>query len=113
MPELADIAVDWVKMDLPSYPKVVKKPMDLSTIRKKLNDGDYATASNFRDDFKLMIRNCYAFNPPKNPVNESGKALDRLFDEKWKQLPPLHAEESDQEDDEMDSDDETARQART
>lgn len=103
--------IDWIKMDLPSYPKVVKKPMDLSTLRKRLNDGEYSTADKFREEFKLMIRNCFAFNPPKNPVHEAGKALDRLFDEKWKQLPPLHAEESEDEDEEDDanSEDERAR----
>jgi len=102
--------VDWQKMDLPSYPKIVKKPMDLSTIRRKLDGGEYDTAREFYDDFKLMIRNCFAFNPSGTPVNIAGQELQRLFDEKWKGIPPLRAEESEDEEDEGDDSDEEERQ---
>ncbi|KAK0473198.1 hypothetical protein IW261DRAFT_1423737 [Armillaria novae-zelandiae] len=98
--------VDWVNLDLPTYPKIVKKPMDMATMRKKLDNGDYPSAQKFCDDFKLMIRNCFAFNPQGTPVNMAGIELQRLFDLKWKALPPLH-EISEEEDDEEDpSDDE-------
>ncbi|KAF8168327.1 hypothetical protein B0H34DRAFT_670517 [Crassisporium funariophilum] len=99
--------VDWVKMEIPAYPKVVKKPMDLSTIRRKLEEGHYSTAQKFYDDFKLMIRNCFSFNPAGTPVNLAGIELQRLFDEKWKHLPPLHeASEAEDEDEDEESDDE-------
>ncbi|CAA7264706.1 unnamed protein product [Cyclocybe aegerita] len=105
--------VDWVRMELPHYPRIVKKPMDLSTIRKKLDNGDYETAQNFYDDFKLMIRNCFLFNPSGTPVNIAGQELQRLFDEKWKNLPPLHLpappESDDDDEPEEDSDDERQR----
>jgi len=86
--------------------------MDLSTIRKKLDSGEYDTAQNFYDDFKLMIRNCFTFNPSGTPVNVAGQELQRLFDEKWKGLPQTHPEPSDEEDDEEeeDEDEERARQ---
>ncbi|PCH33446.1 Bromodomain-containing protein [Wolfiporia cocos MD-104 SS10] len=97
--------VDWVKLDIPQYPKIIKKPMDLSTIRRKLQDGEYSTPEKFREDFKLMVKNSLMFNPPKNPVHEAGKELDRIFDEKWKQLPPLRSQDmSDDEDDDEDDD---------
>lgn len=97
--------VDWVKMEIPQYPKIIKKPMDLSTIRRKLADGEYTTPDKFREDFKLMVRNCLTFNPPKNPVHESGKELDRVFDEKWLHLPPLHSQDPSDEEDDYDEDD--------
>ena len=90
-------------MDLPTYPKVVKKPMDLSTIRRKLDNGEYEGPQNFYEDFKLMIRNCFNFNPTGTPVNLAGSDLQRLFDEKWKSLPPLRAEDSEDEDEVEDS----------
>ncbi|KAF8649828.1 hypothetical protein AX16_005593 [Volvariella volvacea WC 439] len=102
--------VDYVKLDLPTYPKIVKKPMDLSTMRKKLDNHEYPNAQKFCDDFKLMIRNCFAFNPAGTPVNQAGIELQRLFDEKWKNLPPLrNASEDEDEDDEDDSDAERQR----
>ncbi|KAF8078375.1 bromodomain-containing protein [Lyophyllum atratum] len=102
--------VDWVRLDLPSYPKMVKKPMDLSTIRKKLDNNLYPTAHKFFDDFKLMIRNCFVFNPAGTPVNQAGIELQRVFDEKWKALPPLREVASDEEDEEEEDDSEEERQ---
>ncbi|PIL29378.1 hypothetical protein GSI_09430 [Ganoderma sinense ZZ0214-1] len=103
--------VDPVNMGIPEYPNFVKKPMDLSTMKKKLDAGEYSTAEKFRDDFKLMIKNCTTFNPPSNPVHEAGKALQHLFDEKWKNLPvPRSHDASDEEDEDNDeSGDERAR----
>ena len=60
-------------MGIPEYPKVVKKPMDLSTMKKKLDAGKYPTPEKSRDDFRLMIKNCLLFNPPDNPIHEAGK----------------------------------------
>jgi len=80
--------------------------MDLSTMRKKLDGGDYASAKDFYNDFKLMIKNCHAFNPQGTPVQIAGAELQRLFEDKWKNLPPLH-EVSESEDGDDSEDDET------
>ncbi|KAJ7102170.1 bromodomain-containing protein [Mycena belliarum] len=103
--------VDHVKLEIPSYPKIVKKPMDLSTMRKKLDNHEYPTAQKFYDDFKLMIRNCFAFNPSGTIVNQAGIELQRLFDDRWQNLPPLHevSEDDDEEDDEESEDEDTQR----
>lgn len=99
-----------MKLDLPTYPKIVKRPMDLATMRKKLDAQEYNSAQKFYDDFKLMIRNCFAFNPPGTPVNQAGVELQRLFDEKWKGLPAFHTVSDDEYDEEEDdSEDERAR----
>lgn len=103
--------LDWVKLEIPSYPKIIKKPMDLSTIRRKLDNNEYRNAESFHDDFKLIIRNCFTFNPAGTPVNTAGQELQRLFDEKWKNLPPLRrTPESDDEDDEDEVDSEDERE---
>ena len=55
-----------------------------------------------------MIRNCFHFNPAGTPVNMAGIELQRVFDEKWKNLPQpkphaydddMDAEDDDNEDD--------------
>ncbi|KAG5639317.1 hypothetical protein H0H81_004520 [Sphagnurus paluster] len=102
--------VDWVKLDIPTYPKLVKKPMDLSTIRKKLDANMYPTAMKFFEDFKLMIRNCFVFNPAGTPVNQAGIELQRVFDDKWKSLPPLRDSMSDDDEEEDEDDSEEERQ---
>lgn len=102
--------IDWQELGIPTYPKLIKRPMDLSTIRKKLDGGEYDTAQNFYDDFKLMIRNCFIFNPSGTPVNLAGQELQKLFDDKWKGLPPLQVQEaSDEEEEEEEDSDEERR----
>ncbi|KAH6917622.1 hypothetical protein BKA70DRAFT_1215831 [Coprinopsis sp. MPI-PUGE-AT-0042] len=105
--------VDWVKLELPSYPKIVKRPMDLSTMKKKLDNGDYPNPQKFLEDFKLMIRNCMAFNPSGTPVCTAGQQLQKLFDEKWRGLPPLRpppvSEDEDEDEEDEDSDAERQR----
>lgn len=103
---------DAVKLEIPSYPKIIKKPMDLSTMRRKLENHEYQNASKFFDDFKLMIRNCFTFNPAGTPVNQAGIELQRLFDEKWKNLPPLReASEGEEEEEEDESEEERNRRS--
>lgn len=80
-------------------------------MRKKLENHEYPSASKFFDDFKLMIRNCFTFNPAGTPVNQAGIELQRLFDEKWKNLPPLReaSEEEDEDPEEGESEEERNR----
>jgi hypothetical protein len=109
-PPVFDWILDWVKLAIPDYPKIVKKPMDLSTMRGKIDSGAYPTADKFRDDFKLIISNCFLYNPPGTPVHQAGVDLKKLFEEKWKGLPPLRPEsEDEEEEDDTDTDEERAR----
>ena len=78
-------------------------------MRSKLDSGAYHTAEKFRDDFKLIISNCNLYNPPGTLVHQAGTELKKLFEEKWKGLPPLRAES---EDDEGDDDSETDEEHR-
>ena len=84
--------------------------MDLSTMRGKLDSGAYSTADKFRDDFKLIVSNCFLYNPPGTPVHQAGLELRKLFEEKWKGLPPLRPEsEDEEEEDDTDTEEERAR----
>jgi len=82
--------------------------MDLSTMRAKLDRGEYPNVSRFWDDFKLMIKNCFTFNPPGTDVYKCAEQLQVWFDEKWKQMPPLREVSDDDDDSEEDSDNDQA-----
>ncbi|KAF9513687.1 hypothetical protein BS47DRAFT_1362247 [Hydnum rufescens UP504] len=85
---------------VPDYPKVIKNPMDLSTLKKNLELKLYSDAGKFYDDFQLMISNCVKFNPVGSVVYIAGQDLAKVFNEKWRALPPLHTPppSSDEED---------------
>ncbi|KAG8253945.1 Bromodomain and PHD finger-containing protein 1 [Homalodisca vitripennis] len=48
--------------EVPDYGDVVKHPMDLSTMRQKVDDFEYSCLEEFQADFHLMIDNCLAYN---------------------------------------------------
>jgi bromodomain-containing factor 1 len=75
--------VDPVALNIPHYRQVIKAPMDLGTMNQKLKSGQYGTASEFKKDFDLVIRNCLAFNPAGNPVRDLGIQLQRSFEGLW------------------------------
>ncbi|KAK9317460.1 Bromodomain-containing protein [Lipomyces starkeyi] len=79
--------VDPVALNCPNYFKVIKKPMDLSTIQQKLNTNQYESGEEFEEDVRLMFRNCYKFNPDGSPVNAMGHRLEAVFDKKWEEKP--------------------------
>ncbi|KAJ2611663.1 hypothetical protein H4S08_003050 [Coemansia sp. RSA 1365] len=76
--------VDPVRQNVPSYFDIVKKPMDLATIRKKLDRAnEYQLPDQFRDDVCLVISNCLLFNPSGSYVHQQALALRNVFEEIW------------------------------
>jgi len=75
--------VDPVALNIPSYFTIIKRPMDVSTVSRKLNNGEYNRASDFEKDVRLIISNCYDFNPKGTPVRVMGEQFQALFDQQW------------------------------
>jgi len=90
-------AVDWVKLKIPDYPKIIRNPMDVGTIKKKLDEDKYENASQFESDVRQVVWNCFTFNPPGTPVYLMGRRMEQLFESKWSERPapptPLPAPE--------------------
>ncbi|KAH6593873.1 hypothetical protein BASA50_007098 [Batrachochytrium salamandrivorans] len=77
------VPVDPISLGIPQYRSIITRPMDLSTMRKKLDAGDYDNASEFEADMRLLLNNCYTFNPPGTDVYNLGKRLESAFNVKW------------------------------
>jgi hypothetical protein len=75
-----------VPRTIPGYHAVVTHPMDLSTIKRKLKQGEYADVTAFEMDVRLMFNNCRKFNPVGDPVRRCGDELEAVFDEEWERL---------------------------
>lgn len=83
--------VDPVKLGIPDYFDVIKNPMDLSTVRRKLEMGQYTSAEQFEADIRLIISNCLTYNAPDSDVVTLCRGFERLFDGKWSQKPTSFA----------------------
>ncbi|XP_026286081.1 bromodomain-containing protein homolog isoform X2 [Frankliniella occidentalis] len=58
--------------EVPDYSDVVKEPMDLSTMRTKLDSYEYQTLDDFHRDFMLMVSNCLAYNSKETVFYRAG-----------------------------------------
>ncbi|XP_055346056.1 LOW QUALITY PROTEIN: bromodomain-containing protein 3-like [Paramacrobiotus metropolitanus] len=69
--------VDAVRLNLPDYHTIIKNPMDMGTIKKRLDNGWYTKAEQCIKDFKEMFHNCYTYNPPGHVVYQWGSKLEK------------------------------------
>lgn len=95
-----NLPVDPVALAIPHYPQIIKRPMDFSTIERKLSASNpskpdpnyvnprYVNVDQFVADVRLIFTNCLAFNGPDHPVTAMGKRVEAVFDKQIKQMPP-------------------------
>ena len=81
------LPVDPIALGIPDYSTIIKFPMDLSTIEQKLTSSQYATAEAFLDDVKLMLSNCFTYNPPETVVHKMGRSVERQVETLTKKMP--------------------------
>ncbi len=77
--------VDPNELGIPDYPKIIKNPMDFSTIKKKLSNNLYTNFKQFNDDIKLTFDNCFLYNGANSSVGLSCTFVkteyQKLFDQ--------------------------------
>lgn len=78
--------VDHVKLKLTDYTKIIKTPMDMGTIRKKLESDQYAEYGDVWRDLKLMFDNCYLYNPQTDNIVKLARTLEAMAEKRWKEL---------------------------
>ncbi|XP_030457986.2 transcription factor GTE10-like isoform X2 [Syzygium oleosum] len=76
--------VDIVELNIPDYFSVIKHPMDLGTVKKKLLSGEYASPLGFAADVRLTFSNAMTYNPCENNVHIMADTLRKHFESKWK-----------------------------
>ncbi|XP_039525019.1 bromodomain-containing protein 3b isoform X7 [Pimephales promelas] len=84
--------VDAIKLNLPDYNKVIKNPMDMGTIKKRLENNYYWTAGECMQDFNTMFTNCYIYNKPTDDIVLMAQALEKIFLQKVAQMPQEEVE---------------------
>jgi len=75
--------VDWEFYGLTDYPEIIKKPMDLGTVKKRLDGGKYPAADKFAADVRLVWSNAMTYNRPDSDIYQTADKLSKLFERKW------------------------------
>ncbi|XP_052796528.1 histone lysine acetyltransferase CREBBP-like isoform X2 [Mya arenaria] len=74
------LPVDPVALQIPDYYDIVRKPMDLSTIKKKLDTGQYKDPWEYVDDVWLMFDNAWVYNKKSSRVYKYCTKLSEVFE---------------------------------
>lgn len=59
----------------PGYSAIISQPMDLSTMKQKIDDGAYANLQDFMADFRLMCTNAMQYNHVDTVYYKASKKL--------------------------------------
>ncbi|XP_059514426.1 bromodomain-containing protein 3 isoform X3 [Myotis daubentonii] len=84
--------VDAEALELHDYHDIIKHPMDLSTVKKKMDSREYPDAQGFAADIRLMFSNCYKYNPPDHEVVAMARKLQDVFEMRFAKMPDEPAE---------------------
>ena len=65
----------------PDYKALIARPMDLGTVRRKLAAGQYARLpEDFRDDVRLVWRNCMQYNARESDIFAVARLMANTFE---------------------------------
>jgi E1A/CREB-binding protein len=67
--------VDPVELGLPDYYDIIKKPMDLGSVQKRLENGAYHAIEDFQRDCQLTFENAMTYNEDGSVVYDMAKEL--------------------------------------
>lgn len=79
--------VDTIALDIPDYHEIVKYPMDLSTIKKRLQNQYYWKAEECIRDFDRIFKNCYLYNKPELQVVMMARNLENVYRAQLAKMP--------------------------
>jgi len=68
------------------YFEKVKRPMDLSTVKEKMDGKQYATEEEFLGDVRQIFDNCFIYWKKGDPMWAAGERLQRTFEEKYSHM---------------------------
>ncbi|KAI2635992.1 putative Bromodomain testis-specific protein [Xylaria nigripes] len=75
-----------VEDGVPNYFDKVKKPMDLGTIKKKMDRGEYNTAEEFEADVRQIFENCYLYWGRNHEMSAAAERFQKSFEEKYGEM---------------------------
>jgi hypothetical protein len=78
--EFFKLPVEWEAMGLTDYITIIKKPMDLRTVRENLENGEYETAADAAGDVRIIFMNAMSYNKPNSRVYVHAKTMSEFWE---------------------------------
>lgn len=78
--------VDPVEDGVPDYLAKVKRPMDLNTIKAKMDRREYVDEYEFVGDMRQIFDNCFTYWSKGDPMWAAGEKLQRTFEDKYSHM---------------------------
>jgi len=78
--------VDWRGLELYDYPKIIKKMMDLGTVKRKLERNQYKTAQECADDIRQIWTNCKTYNADGSDFYLLAEGFSKRFEDRYKKI---------------------------
>ncbi|CAI0449039.1 unnamed protein product [Linum tenue] len=75
--------VDVEGLRLHDYHTIIKHPMDLGTVKARLNKNWYKSPEEFAEDVRLTFHNAMTYNPKGQDVHIMAEQLLTMFEERW------------------------------
>ncbi|KAF7833930.1 Transcription factor GTE4 [Senna tora] len=75
--------VDVEALGLHDYFTIITHPMDLGTVKTRLNKNFYKSPKEFAEDVRLTFRNAMTYNPPGQDVHIMADQLSKIFEDRW------------------------------
>ncbi|KAG4390370.1 hypothetical protein GLYMA_06G284000v4 [Glycine max] len=75
--------VDVETLGLHDYFTIITHPMDLGTVKTRLNKNWYKSPKEFAEDVRLTFRNAMTYNPQGQDVHIMAELLSKIFEDRW------------------------------
>ena len=89
------------RTELPDYYEVIQKPVDITKILTKIEDGKYKDMDVMEKDFMLLCQNTQKYNEDRSLIHEDSIVLQSVFNSareklslEWNDINPDLDEES-------------------
>ncbi|SCO85026.1 related to RING3 kinase [Fusarium oxysporum] len=79
-------AVEPVEDGVPDYFEKVKRPMDLTTIKAKMDRKEYTSDEEFVADVRQIFDNCFTYWKKGDPMWLAGEKLQKTFEDKFSHM---------------------------
>lgn len=85
------------RSDAPDYFEIIKRPLDLGTIRTALLQMKYSCNQEVLDDIRLVFENCYTYNKDDAEEYQCAVRLEKYFEKEAKKCGLVDEEEAEEE----------------